>query len=100
MTTQQHIANTLRMSSRAEMLAYFRAQHFDYDDLYEYIEVCNEEAEELQYCLDYFGTPENDNGCWTYGSADKRYDELLEQTDEYKTMAEIAEEYYDELDNE
>lgn len=101
MTMQQHIDNTLPMASASEVTAYFRAHRFDFDLLAAYCEACEQEADALQYRIDHFGTAYNENGCWTYGyvSADERYRELCEQVDAYKTLAEIAEDYYDELDS-
>lgn len=98
----QHIENTLPMTAE-EMKAYFRAQQFDLDQIAAYSDACEEEARKAEYRAEHFGTAYDEGlGYWTYGSAeaDAEHSELCDLVKRYREMAEIAELYYIQLDNE
>lgn len=94
-----HIANTIG-KPQAEIIAYFREQGFDLNELFEFEQICEREADNCEHNIARLGYGYRDEvGYYTYGSRakDKYAREQEERADELRLIAEIAGEYYDEL---
>ena len=94
-----HIANTIG-KSQADIIAYFREQGFDLDQVLEFEQECEKEADECECNIKSLGYGYYDNvGYYTYGSkaADDYADAQAERADDLRDLADIAGEYYDEL---
>lgn len=94
-----HINNTIG-KPQAEIIAYFREHHFDLDQLFEFGQACEQEADECQRDIDNMGYGYRDEvGCSTYGSkaADDYADAQAKRADDLRDLADIAEDYYNKL---
>lgn len=94
-----HIANTIG-KPQADIIAYFREQGFDLDQLFDFGQECEQEAAECERNISSLGYACRDEvGCITYGSkvADDYADEQAERASDLQQLADIAEDYYNEL---
>jgi len=94
-----HIANTIG-KPQAEIIAYFKGQHFDLDQVLEFEQECEKEADECECNITSLGYGYYDEvGYYTYGSKakDNYADEQEERANDLRDLAGIAGEYYDEL---
>ena len=94
-----HIANTIG-KPQADIVAYFQTQHFDLDQVFEFEQECEKEADECERNITSLGYGYYDNvGYYTYGSkaADNYADAQAVRANDLRDLAGIAGEYYDEL---
>ncbi len=94
-----HIANTIG-KPQADIIAYFSEQGFDLDQLFEFGQACEQEISECEHSINSLGyTYRDESGCSTYGSnaKDDYADEQAERADDLRQLADIAEDYYNEL---
>jgi len=94
-----HINNTIG-KPQVEIIAYFNEHHFDLDQLFEFEQECEKEADECERNITSLGYGYYDNvGYYTYGSkaADDYADAQAERADDLRQLADIAEDYYNEL---
>lgn len=94
-----HINNTIG-KSQSEVIAYFKEQGFDLDQVFEFGQECEQEVAECERNISSLGYAYRDEvGCSTYGSKerDDYADEQAERANALRKLAETAENYYNEL---
>lgn len=94
-----HINNTIG-KPQDEIIAYFQDKHFSLDQLFEFRQACEQEISECERNINSLGyTYRDESGFSTYGSnaTDGYADEQAERARDLQLLADIAEDYYNDL---